>query len=61
MYNKDKAKWCFAVTRGKRVAIFQVNLKLVREEARAKLSNKDNKFHGLNHLCKGGAVNNVRH
>ena len=44
----------------KRVAVFRVSLKLVREKVRAQLSNKDNKHltsNGSKCLHKGGIVN----
>ena len=43
MYNKVKSEQHSAVRSAKRVAIFQASLKLVREGAGSKLSNKDNK------------------
>ena len=49
----------FDVTTAKRVAVFQASLKVVREEARAQLSNKDNKHsvsQGANCLHEGGML-----
>ena len=43
IHNKVKSEQCFAVTSAKRVPVFQVSLKVVREEAGAQLSSKDNK------------------
>ena len=40
MHNKFKSEY-FAITSTKRVALFQTSLKLVRQEARAKLSNNE--------------------
>ena len=34
-HNKVKSEQCFAVTSAKRVAVFQANLKVVREDAGA--------------------------
>ena len=54
--HKVKSEQCFVVESAYRVAIFQVSLKLVREEVRTQLSNKDNKHstsHGSKHLCQG--------
>ena len=42
-HNKVKPEQHFAVTSVKRVTIFQASSKLVRGEAGAQLSNKDNK------------------
>ena len=42
MHNKVKLEQHFSVKSSKMVAIFQAILKLVREEARTKLSNKEN-------------------
>ena len=42
MHNKIQSVQCFVVMSAKRVAVFQARLKLVREEARAQLSNKEN-------------------
>ena len=44
----------FAVTTAEGLAIFQARLKLAREEARAQIANRNNKFlisHGSDHLC----------
>ena len=56
-HNKVKSEQCFAVTSAKRVAVFQANLKVVREDAGAQLSKRDNKrstSQGSNHLQEGG-------
>ena len=57
IHNKVKSEQCFAVTSAKRVAVFQAILKVVREEAGAQLSNKDNKCstsQGSKCLWEGG-------
>ena len=57
MCNKVKSEQHFVVTGSKRLAIIQASLKLIKEEARAKLSNKDNKCltsHESIHLHKSG-------
>ena len=43
MHNKVKSEQHFAVTSAKRWAVFLESLKVVREEAGAHISNKDNK------------------
>ena len=42
MHNKVKSEQHYAVISAKRVAVFQATLKLVREESRAKLPNRNN-------------------
>ena len=57
MHNKAQAEQHFTVTSAKRVAVLQVSLKVVREEAGAQLSNKDNKHstsQGSKCLQEGG-------
>ena len=43
IHSKVKSEQYLAVTSAKRVAVFQASLNVVREEAGAQLSNKDNK------------------
>ena len=51
--NQEVKSEHFTVKSAKRVVIFQASLKLVRKEARAQLSSRNNKHltsHGSNHL-----------
>ena len=60
MCNRIKSKHPFAVTSAKRVVVFQASLELVRKQAGAHLSNKDNKhstFHGSKCMCEGDDMN----
>ena len=53
IHNKVKPEQHFVVTSAKRVAVFQASLKVVRKEAGAKLSKRDNQCstsQGSNHL-----------
>ena len=64
MYNKVKSEQCFAATSAKKVAIFQGSLKLVTEDVKVKLFNKDNKhsaFDGQTINMKGDLVTNMMH
>ena len=57
LQKKVKSEQRFAVTSAKRVAVFQANLKVVREDAGAQLSKRDNKHstsQGSNRLREGG-------
>ena len=57
MQNKVKSEQCFKVTTARRVAVFQASLKVVREEAGAHLSKRDNNnstSQGSKHLQEGG-------
>ena len=40
---QGQSEQTFGITNAKRVAVFHVSLKLVREKAASQLSNKDNK------------------
>ena len=57
IHNIVKSEQYFTGTSAKRVAVFQASLKVVREEAGAQLSNKDNKCstsQGIKYLWEGG-------
>ena len=57
IHNKVKSEQCFAVTSANRIAVFQASLKVVREEAGAQLSKRDNKCsasQGSKCLWEGG-------
>ena len=57
IHNKVKSEQHFTVTSAKGVTVFQASLKVVREEAGAQLSKKDNKCstsQGSKLFCEGG-------
>ena len=61
MHNEVKSEQHFVVTSDKRVDVLHVNLKIVREEAGAQFSYKDNKYSTSQcskYLHEGGTLNN---